>query len=229
MNAGAQLMLPFWLSLGPQPDTAALEVGLPISLNLMEIIPHRYEQNYRPVHFVNPSCWQSRLTITFRRRPEQHHLQKSQAGAYKETKQDRDIPEKMQREAANSDTCRWDGKALPRGVFKKARGSRLEPFPTLMQKSECMWGRSFWCPQTTFFCCMSILLFYRTLLRQLWIQTSASSLLFLALNKDLQKMYAHYLITTHKYLKRQINFGMNCWSERLSTPKHRLTADTLKI
>lgn len=47
--------------------------------------------------------------------------------------------------------------------------------------------------------------------------------------KDLQKMYAQYLITTHKYLKRQINFGMNCWSERLSTPKHRLTAGMPKI
>lgn len=75
---------PFLLSLGPQPDTAALQVCLPISLNLREIIPHRYEQNYLPL--VNPSCWQPRFTITFRRRPEQHHLQKSQEGTCKETK-----------------------------------------------------------------------------------------------------------------------------------------------
>lgn len=171
----------FFLSLGPQPDTAVLQVGLPISFNLSETIPHRYEQNYLPL--VNPSCWQPRFTITFRRRPEQHHLQKSQEGACKETKKMEAFQKRCKEKRQTPTPAGGMERRLPRGVSKKARGSRLEPVPTLTQQSECMWGKSFWCPQTRFFYRMGILFFYRSLLRQLWIQASAGSLLFLALNR----------------------------------------------
>lgn len=158
---------PFLLSLGPQPDTAALQVCLPISLNLREIIPHRYEQNYLPL--VNPSCWQPRFTITFRRRPEQHHLQKSQEGTCKETKKMETFQKRCKEKRQTPTPAGGMERRLPRGLSKKARGSRVEPVSTLTQKSERMWGKSFWGPQTRFFYRMGILFLYRTLLRQLWI------------------------------------------------------------